>query len=174
MATRPAEEQADNESDSDVDGEMDKEDNGDSDSDIEAEEDDDRDKFKKGKEPMSPELLCNICSWLMAWGTVDAMFTLCFWYIRGILLVEATIPQGSGSAICLGILLMPPRSISNIQKGTSSTMASDKKRSSYSNPFECSIDHGFSRLALYLTTAFMEKQSRDCELFLPPKFSKES
>jgi hypothetical protein len=37
----------------------------DSDSEIEAVDDDNRDKFKQGKEPMSPELFCKICSWLM-------------------------------------------------------------------------------------------------------------
>jgi hypothetical protein len=48
------------------------------DTDIEAEEDDERDEFKQAKEPMSPELFRKICSWLMAWGTVDGIFALCF------------------------------------------------------------------------------------------------
>jgi hypothetical protein len=55
---------------------MDEEDDGDSE--IEAEEDDDHDKIKQGKKPMSPEVFHKICSWLMSWGPVDAMFTLCF------------------------------------------------------------------------------------------------
>jgi hypothetical protein len=52
-------------------------DNG-ADSNVEAEDDDDRDEYKQGKEPMSPELFCKVCSWLIAWSTVDAMFALSF------------------------------------------------------------------------------------------------
>jgi hypothetical protein len=48
------------------------------DSDVEAKDDDDRDEFKQGKEPMSPELFGKVCSWLIEWGTVDAMFALSF------------------------------------------------------------------------------------------------
>jgi hypothetical protein len=68
----------------------------DDDSEIEAKDDEDRDKFKQGKEPMSTKLFRKVCSWLMEWGTVDAMFDLFFWYTPGLSHAKATIRQGSG------------------------------------------------------------------------------
>jgi hypothetical protein len=42
------------------------------------EEDDNRDEFKEGKEPMSPELFCCVCKWLVEWGNSDGIFAALF------------------------------------------------------------------------------------------------
>jgi hypothetical protein len=154
---------ADVESNSDVDDkQMDEEDN---DSDIvEAEEDDDRDEYNKAR---SPCLLSYFESFVLGscrGAQLMASSPCVSWCIHGILLAKGTIPYRSGSATCCGILLMPPRSISNTQKWRSSAVASDKKGGVYLNPFKCDIYHIFM-LALYLATAFTEKQSRGCKLF---------
>jgi hypothetical protein len=42
------------------------------------EDDDNQDKFKEGKDPMSPELFCSICKWLLGLGNLEGIFRALF------------------------------------------------------------------------------------------------
>jgi hypothetical protein len=100
----------------------------------------------------------------MAWGMVDGILALCFlvhtWNLAC---------QGHNTArIRLSHMSWNPFDATQINfKQTKMDKlggGKQQKRSVYSNPFECDIYHVFM-LALYLATAFMEKQSRGHKLF---------
>jgi hypothetical protein len=157
MPTAPTGEAVDAgiESEEEIDDEND--DDG-ADSDVEAEDDDDRDKFKQGKEPMSPELFRKVCSWLIEWGNVDAMFALSFfvhtWNLacRGHNTARIRLSHMSWNTFDSTQINFKHTKTDKLGGGKR------QKRSIYSNPFESDINHIFS-LALYLATAFTEKQS---------------
>jgi hypothetical protein len=147
---------------SDVELEND-EDNG-NDSEIEAKDDDDRDKFKQGKEPMSLELFCKVCSWLLEQGAVDSMFAVCFFVHTWNLAC-----QGHNTAR-IRLIHMSWNTFDapqiNLEETKTDKLGGGKqqKRRIYSNPFECIIEHIFT-LALYLATGFTTNQSRGRKLF---------
>jgi hypothetical protein len=120
-------------------------------------DDDDHNEFKQGKEPMSPELFCKVCSWLIAWGMGDAMFALCSFVHTWNLAC-----QGHNTAR-IRLSHMTGSTFDSTQRNFKHTKT-DKLGGGKQQKRSICINHVYM-LVLYVATAFTKNQSRGQKLF---------